>query len=224
MYENGKPVDSMVVVVGKTKYPTPMMAAYIRYAALNPYWYVPPDLAWDDVGQFVEKQGFGYFEKMGYEQVSDWSKHPQILDATKIDWASVRDGKTEVYLRQKPGPENFMGRIKFMFPNDFGVYLHDNPRRNLFKESVRYFSGGCVRLEDAWRLSRWLFNGRELTWEGAGTEEPVPLPAPVPVYITYLTAMPDGQAIAYYDDAYGRDAAKLAGTSADSGGNSVASR
>jgi murein L,D-transpeptidase YcbB/YkuD len=214
----------MVVVVGQTKYPTPMLTAYIRYAALNPYWYVPPDLAWDDVGQFVKKQGQQYFDKMGYEQVSDWSRDATVLDPTKIDWDAVRDGKTQVLLRQKPGPENFMGRIKFMFPNQFGVYLHDNPRRNLFKESVRYFSGGCVRLEDAWRLSRWLFNGRELTWEGAGTEEPVPLPAPVPVYITYLTAMPDGQAIAYYDDAYGRDAAKLAGTSADSGGNSVASR
>jgi murein L,D-transpeptidase YcbB/YkuD len=219
MYENGKPVDSMVVVVGKTKYPTPMMAAYIRYAALNPYWYVPPDLAWDDVGQFVQKQGFSYFEKMGYEQVSDWSKNPQILDATKIDWDAVRDGKTEVFLRQKPGPENFMGRIKFMFPNQFGVYLHDNPRRELFKQSTRYFSGGCVRLEDAWRLSRWLFH-RELTWEGAGTEEPVMLDQPVPVYITYMTAVPDGQAIAYYDDAYGRDKAKLAGV--DDGGGTTA--
>jgi murein L,D-transpeptidase YcbB/YkuD len=224
MYEGGKAVDSMVVVVGQTKYPTPMLTAYIRYAALNPYWYVPPDLAWDDVGQFVKKQGFGYFEKMGYEQVSDWSKDAQVLDATKIDWDAVHDGTAQVLLRQKPGPENFMGRIKFMFPNQFGVYLHDNPRRNLFTESVRDFSGGCVRLEDAWRLSRWLFNGRELTWEGAGTEQPVPLPSLVPVYITYLTAMPDGQAIAYYDDAYGRDAAKLAGTSADSGNNSVASR
>ncbi len=224
MYEGGKVVDSMVVVVGQTKYPTPMLTAYIRYAALNPYWYVPPDLAWDDVGQFVKKQGFAYFEKMGYEQVSDWSKDAQVLDATKIDWDAVHDGTVQVLLRQKPGPENFMGRIKFMFPNQFGVYLHDNPRRNLFKESVRYFSGGCVRLEDAWRLSRWLFNGRELTWEGAGTEQPVPLPSLVPVYITYLTAMPDGQSIAYYDDAYGRDAAKLAGTSADSGNNSVASR
>jgi murein L,D-transpeptidase YcbB/YkuD len=224
MYENGKPVDSMVVVVGKTKYPTPMLAAYIRYAALNPYWYVPPDLAWDDVGQFVEKQGFGYFEKMGYEQVSSW-KDPQVLDATKIDWDAVRDGKTEIYLRQKPGPENFMGRIKFMFPNQFGVYLHDNPRRELFEKSVRYFSGGCVRLEDAWRLSRWLFH-RELTWEGHGTEEPVPLDQPVPVYITYMTAVPDGQAIAYYDDAYGRDKAKLAGADDAKGGStsSAASR
>src|SRR4029079_9938696 len=95
-----------------------------------------------------------YFEKMGYEQVSDWSKNAQVLDATKIDWDSVRQGTSEVLLRQQPGPENFMGRVKFMFPNQFGVYLHDNPRRNLFKESVRYFSGGGGRLRDAWRLWR----------------------------------------------------------------------
>jgi murein L,D-transpeptidase YcbB/YkuD len=222
MYENGRPVDSMVVVVGKTKYPTPMLGAYIRFAALNPYWYVPPDLAWDDVGQFVEKQGYSYFQKMGYEQVSDWTKNPQVLDATKIDWDAVRDGKAEVLLRQKPGPDNFMGRIKFMFPNQFGVYLHDNPRRELFEKSVRYFSGGCVRLEDAWRLSRWLFH-RELTWEGHGTEEPVMLDQPVPVYITYMTAVPDGQSIAYYDDAYGRDKAQVADSGSTSSG-SVASR
>jgi murein L,D-transpeptidase YcbB/YkuD len=223
MYEDGKPVDSMVVVVGKPKWPTPMLTAYIRYAALNPYWYVPPDLAGEDVGQFVVKQGLKYLDKMGYEVVSDWTPDPTIIDPKTIDWKGVVDGKTEVMIRQKPGPENFMGRIKFMFPNQFGVYLHDNPRRELFKQSTRYFSGGCVRLEDAWRLSRWLF-GRELTWEGAGTEQPVPLAQPVPVYITYLTAMPDGQSIAYYDDAYGRDAAKLAGSSAASTAAAVTGR
>jgi L,D-transpeptidase YcbB len=224
MYDGGKPVDSMVVVVGKPKWPTPMLTAYIRYAALNPYWYVPPDLAGEDVAQFVVKQGLKYLDDYGYEVVSDWTPNPTIIDPKTIDWKGVNDGKVQINIRQKPGPKNFMGRIKFMFPNQFGVYLHDNPRRELFKESVRYFSGGCVRLEDAWRLSRWLFNGRELTWEGAGPEQPVPLNAPVPVYITYLTAVPDGQAIAYYDDAYGRDAAKLAGTTADSGANSAASR
>ena len=211
MYDDGKPVDSMVVVVGKPKWPTPMLSAYIRYAALNPYWYVPPDLAGEDVGQFVVRQGLGYLDKMGYEVVSDWTPNPAIIDPKTIDWQGVTDGKVDVMIRQKPGPQNFMGRMKFMFPNQFGVYLHDNPRRELFLKSARYFSGGCVRLEDAARLGRWLF-GRDLQWEGAGTEEPVPLTVPVPVYITYLTAMPDGQSIAYYDDVYGRDAPKLAGT------------
>ena len=102
-----------------------------------------------------------------------------------------------------------------MFPNEAGVYLHDNPERELFTEASRLYSGGCVRLEDAARLGRWLF-GQDLDWEQAGTEQRVPLITPVPVYITYLTAMPDGAAIAYYDDVYGRDAARLAATSSNS--------
>ena len=209
MYDNGKVADSMVVVVGKPKWPTPMLAAYIRYAALNPYWYVPSDLAGEDVGQFVQKFGLKYLDDYGYEVVSDWSNNPTIVDPKTVDWKGVTDGKVEVMIRQRPGPKNFMGRMKFMFPNQFGVYLHDNPRRELFLKSTRYFSGGCVRLEDAARLGRWLF-GHDLDWQTAGTEQPVPLAQPVPVYITYLTAMPDGTSIAYYDDVYGRDAPKLA--------------
>jgi L,D-transpeptidase YcbB len=223
MYENGKAVDSMVVVVGKPKWPTPMMTAYIRYAALNPYWYVPPDLAGEDVGQFVVKQGLQYLDKMGYEIVSDWTPNPTIIDPKTIDWKGVVDGTVEVMIRQRPGPQNFMGRMKFMFPNTFGVYLHDNPRRELFLKSTRYFSGGCVRLEDAARLGRWLF-GHDLDWQSAGTEQPVPLAQPVPVYITYLTAMPDGASIAYYDDVYGRDSTKLAASTTDAEASSVASR
>ena len=223
MYEDGKVADSMVVVVGKPKWPTPMLAAYIRYAALNPYWYVPSDLAGEDVGQFVVKFGLKYLDDYGYEVVSDWTPNPTIIDPKTIDWKGVTDGKVEVMIRQRPGPKNFMGRMKFMFPNLFGVYLHDNPRRELFLKSARYFSGGCVRLEDAARLGRWLF-GRDLDWQSAGTEQPVPLAQPVPVYITYLTAIPDGTSIAYYDDVYGRDAPKLAGASADSSNSAVAGR
>jgi murein L,D-transpeptidase YcbB/YkuD len=212
MYEDGKPVDSMVVVVGKPKWPTPMLAAYIRFAALNPYWYVPSDLAGEDVGQYVLKYGLKYLDEYGYQVVDDWTPNPKIIDPKTVDWKGVVDGKVDVLIRQKPGPKNFMGRMKFMFPNKFGVYLHDNPRRELFLKSTRYFSGGCVRLEDAARLGRWLF-GHDLDWQSAGTEQPVPLATPVPVYITYLTAMPDGASVAYYDDVYGRDTPKLAGAS-----------
>jgi murein L,D-transpeptidase YcbB/YkuD len=223
MYENGKPVDSMVVVVGKPKWPTPMLTAYIRYAALNPYWYVPSDLAGEDVGQYVVKYGLKYLDNYGYEIVSDWTRNPTIIDPKTIDWQGVVDGKVDIMIRQKPGPKNFMGRMKFMFPNSIGVYLHDNPRRELFKEASRYFSGGCVRLEDAARLGRWLF-GHDLDWQSAGPEEPVPLAQPVPVYITYLTAMPDGASIAYYDDVYGRDASKMAGSDVKADTGAVASR
>jgi murein L,D-transpeptidase YcbB/YkuD len=209
MWEDGKPVDSMVVVVGKPKNPTPLMAAYIRFASLNPYWYVPPDLATERIAPKVLKQGLKYLDQLGYEVMSDWTKDATIIDPKTIDWKGVANGTVDVMIRQKPGPHNSMGRIKFMFPNEQGVYLHDNPERELFTEASRLYSGGCVRLEDAWRLSSWLFH-RELTWEGHGTEEPVALEPPVPVYITYLTAMPNGSSIAFFDDVYGRDKARLA--------------
>ena len=225
-YENRKQVDSMVVVVGKAIYPTPMITAYIRFAALNPYWYVPPDLAAERIAPKVVKQGLKYLDELGYEVLSDWTPNAPIIDPKTIDWKAVAAGKKEVLMRQDPGPHNSMGRIKFMFPNEAGVYLHDNPERELFTEASRLYSGGCVRLEDAWRLSRWLFKGRELTWEGAGTEQPVALPELVPVYITYLTAMPsdDGTSIAYFDDVYGRDKAKLATVGSTSGGVASATR
>ena len=209
MYESGRMIDSMRVVVGKPKYPTPMMSAWIRFASLNPYWFVPPDLAAERIAPNVLKRGLGYLDELGYQVLSDWGANAQILDPSTIDWNAVAEGKQEVFIRQLPGAHNSMGRMKFMFPNEVGVYLHDNPERELFEQAARLYSGGCVRLEDAARLGRWMF-GRDLNWEGAGTEEKVPLANPVPVFITYLTAMPDGGSIAYYDDVYGRDAARLA--------------
>jgi murein L,D-transpeptidase YcbB/YkuD len=182
-YDDGKQTDSMAVVVGKPKYPTPMMTAYVRFASLNPYWYVPPDLAAERIAPKVVKQGLKYLDELGYQLLSEWSPDAAILDPKTVDWKLVAAGKTEVLLRQLPGPHNSMGRMKFMFPNLAGVYLHDNPERELFSEASRFYSGGCVRLEDAARLGHWLF-GRDLQWEGASTEEMVPLASPVPVYIS----------------------------------------
>jgi murein L,D-transpeptidase YcbB/YkuD len=225
MWENRQPIDSMRVVVGKPKYPTPMMAALIRFASLNPYWYVPTDLAAERIAPNVVKRGLKYLDELGYQVLSDWVPDPQIIDPKTIDWKAVADGKVNVLIRQLPGPHNSMGRMKFMFPNSQGVYLHDNPERELFEQASRLYSGGCVRLEDAGRLGHWLF-GYDLQWEGAGTEQPVPLNPPVPVYITYLTAMPttDGSSIAYFDDVYGRDKARLATTDSATIASATASR
>jgi murein L,D-transpeptidase YcbB/YkuD len=209
MYEDGEVVDSMRVVVGKPVYPTPMMAAFVRFANLNPYWYVPPDLAAERIAPNVLKQGVSYLDRLGYQVVSDFVEDPKVFDPSVIDWQAVADGRQKVLIRQQPGPHNSMGRIKFMFPNEQGVYLHDNPDRQLFEEASRLYSGGCVRLEAAWRLSRWLFR-RDLTWKGAGAEEKVRLDKPVPVYLTYMTAVPNGSDITFLDDVYGRDAARMA--------------
>jgi len=208
MYENGEVVDSMRVVVGKPIYPTPMMAAYIRYTALNPYWYVPADLGAERIAPNVVKSGLTYLRKHGYEVVSDFDQDPRILDAAAVDWKAVADGRTKVLMRQLPGPGNSMGRMKFMFPNAQGIYLHDTPDKELLSEASRLFSGGCVRLEDAPRLGRWLY-GRALDPKDAGAETKIPLEDKVPVFITYLTAVPDGSQLAFFDDIYGRDRVRL---------------
>ncbi|MFL6733672.1 MAG: L,D-transpeptidase family protein [Sphingomicrobium sp.] len=219
MYEGGKVVDTMRVVVGKPKYPTPMMSALIRFASLNPYWYVPPDLAAERIAPNVVKEGLRYLKTHGYQVMSDWSENPSIVDPSTIDWKSVADGTVEVAVRQLPGPGNSMGQMKFMFPNREGVYLHDTPDKQLLTEASRLFSGGCVRLEDAPRLGEWMF-GTKLKPAGANPEQNVPLDNPVQVYITYLTAEPNGSSIAWFDDIYGRDAARLA----IGGGNLLAAR
>jgi murein L,D-transpeptidase YcbB/YkuD len=209
MIERGRVVDEMKVVVGKPNHATPQMAALIRYAALNPYWQVPHDLAAERVAPQVVKEGLNYLDRNGYVVLSDWGANATRVDPSTIDWQAVADGKVQVRLRQEPGPHNSMGQMKFMFPNAQGIYLHDTPNKELLNEDARLFSGGCVRLEDAPRLARWMF-GEQLQPEGAGTEHRVDLRDPVPVYIAYLTAMPDGNQLAIYDDIYGRDREALA--------------
>src|SRR3546814_14125951 len=87
-------------------------------------------------------------------------------------------------LFRSPGRNNAMGRMKFMFPNDLGIYLHDTPDKSLFSEKERQFSSGCVRLEDAPRLAKWLF-GKKPKLESDVAEQQVPLPEPVPVYLSH---------------------------------------
>jgi len=208
-YEDGRVVDAMNVVVGKPKNPTPMMAAYIRFTSLNPYWYVPPDLAAERIAPNVLKSGLNYLKTNGYQVMSDWHNDGAPIDPATIDWQAVADGTKEVWLRQNPGPGNSMGAMKFMFPNSQGIYLHDTPQKALLTEASRMFSGGCVRLEDAPRLARWLY-GRPLHPDSSRPEQRVDLPEPVPVFITYLTVVPSGTELATFPDVYGRDRDELA--------------
>jgi murein L,D-transpeptidase YcbB/YkuD len=206
MYENGKVVDSMRVVAGRPEpaAQTPMMNAFIRFAVLNPYWNAPPDIASKNLAPNVLKQGAGYLKQKGYEVMSDWSDNAQVLSPASVDWKSVASGRTQIRLRQRPGPANSMGEMKFMFPNAQGIWLHDTPVKEKIEDAGRLQSAGCVRLEDAPRFARWLF-GQSLKPKGARPEQKVALPEPVPVYLTYLTAVPSGSSIVYFDDFYGKD-------------------
>jgi murein L,D-transpeptidase YcbB/YkuD len=209
MYENGKVVDWMRVVVGKASQPTPMMAALIRYTAVNPYWNLPNDLVAERIAPNVVKLGLPYLREKGYVVLSDWSDKAKRVDPATIDWKAVLAGRTEVRLRQNPGPANAMGRMKFMFPNKAGVYLHDTPNKDLLDEPARLLSAGCVRLEDAPRLARWLYGRPLKVTAGMKPEQRIDLERPVPVYLAYLTAVPSGDQAVFYDDIYGRDRARL---------------
>jgi murein L,D-transpeptidase YcbB/YkuD len=129
-----------------------------------------------------------------------------------VNWRAVAAGKKDIRVRQLPGPGNMMGQVKFMFPNELGVYLHDSPLRDLFGGDERLASAGCVRLEDATRLATWLLD-ESVVAEG---EEPGPpetrvdLPSPVPVYLVYFTAAPTSQGLSLRKDIYGRDPALIA--------------
>ena len=210
MYENGKVVDWMRVVIGKPAQPTPMMAALIRYTAVNPYWNLPSDLVAERIAPNVVKLGLPYLREKGYVALSDWSENPKRIDPSTIDWKAVVAGKTEIRLRQNPGPANAMGRMKFMFPNKAGVYLHDTPNKELLDEPARMLSAGCVRLDDAPRLARWLYGRPLVVSKGMKPEQHVDLERPVPVYLAYLTAVSSGNQAVYYDDVYSRDRARLA--------------
>ena len=210
MYENGRVVDSMRVVTGRPDpiAQTPMMNAFIRFAVLNPYWNSPPDITARRLAPKVLAGGRKYLNEKGYQLMSDWSDHARVLDPMSVNWRDVAAGRVEVRLRQKPGPANSMGRMKFMFPNSQGIWLHDTPEKEKIEEAGRLQSNGCVRLEDAPRFARWLF-GQSLKPQGAHPEQKVSLPSPVPLYITYLTAVPSGTSITYFDDFYGWDRARM---------------
>lgn len=215
MVENGQVADQMKVIIGRPDSQTPMLASTIWYATVNPYWYVPVDLTQKIVAKkMLSPIAKPYWKGKRYEIMSDFGPSPTILPPTSIDWHAVQSGAQTVYLRQLPGEGNSMGVIKFSFPNDIGVYLHDTDLHVLFAQKVRTLSNGCIRLEDAKRVGRWLM-GRDPMTMTASTlpEQHLRLPRGVPVYLTYLTAQPraDGE-LTFVPDVYGRDGDGPVGT------------
>ena len=201
-YEAGRLAGTMRVVVGKPASPTPMLVGMLRYAILNPYWNIPVDLAQNLIAPKILKGRT--LASMQMEALSDWSETAQRLDPKKIDWTAVASGAQPLRLRQLPGATNSMGRVKFMFPNEYGIYLHDTPEKELLAKDDRHFSNGCIRLEDAPRLGKWLL-GAPIVSNIRKPEQAVGMSLPVPVYLTYLTSTASDQGVTFLNDVYGRD-------------------
>jgi murein L,D-transpeptidase YcbB/YkuD len=210
MYEGNTVVGSMKVVVGKPDLQTPELAGYVRHAIVNPYWNVPDNLIRKTIAKNVLAQGVKYLKVRHYEVLSGWDDDARIIDPATIDWRAVKAGELDIRVRQKPGGTNSMGKVKFEFPNPTGIYLHDTPEKQYMLKDDRHLSNGCIRLEDADRLGRWLL-GRPVATGSSEPEQTVALPAPVPIYITYLTARVEGETVASAADVYGRDASAPTG-------------
>lgn len=206
MWQNGKKVDEMKVVVGKAESATPMMAAYIRYASVNPYWNVPPDLVRSLIAPRIVAQGVSYLTEREYQVMTGYGDNAKLLDPNDVDWKAVVAGTQDVSLRRLPSPANSMGMMKFMLPNYFGIYLHDSPEKDHFTKNELWISNGCVRLEDYKRLARFLFDGSIPQGKNPKVETEVDLPTPIPVYMTYLTVQPTADGVQFLEDHYGRDA------------------
>jgi len=205
LVDNGEVVDQMRVVVGTAQTPTVPMASQIYFATLNPYWNVAEDLVKKIVAPRVVAQGLGYLKKSNYEAIDKYGEGATVIPASSIDWKAVLAGTQQVKMRQKPGKLNSMGMMKVPFANSYGIFLHDTANKPQFAEEKRANSNGCIRLEDAHKLARWLFGSDVPVASGAVPDESVRLPTPMKIYVTYLTAEPTGRGVQYSKDVYAMD-------------------
>ena len=185
-YDSGQKVLEMKVIVGQEYQDkaTPVFADSMETVVFRPYWDVPPSIA----AKENFPKGGAY---MARENMEVYSQH----------------GRTAV--RQRPGPKNALGFVKFLFPNDFNIYLHDTPNHELFNKDIRAFSHGCIRLEKPAELAEWVLGWPADRVEEAMKDGPnsrgVRLPRKIPVYITYFTAYINNGALYFGNDLYGRD-------------------
>lgn len=210
--EEGHRVLSMKVIVGKPYWKTPVFSEQMRYLVYNPYWNIPRSIAVREILPKVRRSP-AYLGKEDIRVVSGWGRNESLIDPGGIDWPRMTAGSFRHRFRQDPGPLNPLGRIKFMFPNQYNVYLHDTPARSLFERDVRSFSHGCIRVERPIDLAeyvlrsdpRWSREAIVAAIEEGRTRE-VRLPKPIMVHIVYFTAWVDEQKIVHFrNDIYGRD-------------------
>ncbi len=191
--EQGEKVFDMPVVVGKQGHNTRSFAGNMNQVVFAPHWNIPENIIKDEIAPQIENNP-NYLEEHNMEQNGN-----------------LPDGSPAI--RQKPGPDNALGRVKFLFPNSFDIYFHDTPAKSFFEKDKRAYSHGCIRLSDPVKLARYVLKDDKKWTEQAITtalndtvEKFVPLKSPIPVLITYYTAWIDESGKLYFaEDIYGHD-------------------
>jgi L,D-transpeptidase YcbB len=212
LIERGRVTWSTRAVVGRPYRQTPVFRARMTYLEFNPTWTVPPTILRQDLLPELRRDPDALQRKNMV--VLDFQGQP--VDPAGIDWATIPARGFPYMIRQEPGPDNALGRVKFMYPNPHHVYMHDTPARALFGRAERAFSSGCIRLEKPFELVNILLAGSE--WDEAalgqmlasGRTRVVNLPQPITVLTLYGTAAPEGDEIHFAADIYRRDARLLA--------------
>jgi murein L,D-transpeptidase YcbB/YkuD len=210
--EGGKSILSMKVVVGKPYWDTPVFSARITHLVLNPSWNVPDSIAKKELLKKIKKDP-DYLSEQEITVLRGWGDNEEEIDPETVDWSRITPENLIYRFRQEPGILNPLGRIKFMLPNKFDVYLHDTPAKRLFSEHVRIFSHGCIRIEKPVELADYVLQDdpkwtREkiLTALEKGNEQIVRTSHPVNVHFLYLTAWVDERGtLQFRNDIYERD-------------------
>lgn len=212
LVEDRRPVLSMRVVVGKPYQSTPVFSNTITYLEFNPYWNVPHNIASKELLPLIQRDP-GYLTDRGIGVYTSWGAEAVELDPWTIDWWAITPRTFPFRLRQDPGRDNPLGRVKFMFPNRFAVYLHDTSSPSLFQRAVRTFSHGCIRIEKPAELAAHLLRHNP-GWDLARVQSTMvgrtrriaTLKRPVPVHLIYATAWSDDDGtVQFRNDIYGRD-------------------
>lgn len=208
--ENGKPVFQTRAIVGSPERQTPIFSSVMKYMVLNPVWVVPPVILKGDVIPEARKDT-AYFAR---KNLKIYRLDGSEVNPASIDWENIIPEDWFPYMiRQEPGQTNPLGRIKFMFNNQYDVYIHDTPSRWLFTKNIRTFSSGCIRISNVVEFAGYLlkddpFWTPDLLREAVdtGLTRTIFLKKPIPVHIVYLTARADDDGTAYFgNDIYSRD-------------------
>ena len=212
VFESKRRVLSMAVVVGKRMSPTPMFSDRAVAIEVNPYWNIPAGIAAAEIGPHVQDDE-EYLARNHIRVLTRPGPDGEEMEARDVDW-SQEPGEASYALRQDPGPDNPLGRIKIALPNEYDVYLHDTPAGHLFGAQERDFSHGCIRVEKPLELAQNLLRGskqgspeRLRDALASGQNRWIPLPAKVPVHILYWTCWVDDEGVIQFrNDVYGHDA------------------
>jgi len=205
LYSGGEPVWQTRSITGTQYRKTPIFRDEISYMEFNPTWTVPASIFKKDKLAVIRKDP-GYLERNGY---SVRNADGKTVSASSVNWNAKNPGVTLV---QKPGPNNALGLVKFMFPNKYSVYLHDTNNHNLFTKAERNLSSGCVRLEAPFEFAGLLMiddpdwsPGRMQEILQSGVTTRINLPKPIPVLLTYWTAWVENGEVQFREDIYERD-------------------